>query len=108
LAFIRATYFSKHSFNLIKNSLEALEDQDPPRIITLSTQHTEVDEIVLRIKDNGPGIEESLLPELFDPYVSNKAKGSGLGLAIVKKIIEDHGGRIYTIDSNTFVIELPV
>ena len=80
--------------NLVKNSLEALEDQASPRIITLSTELTETDEVLIRIEDNGPGIEEILLPELFDPYVSNKPKGSGLGLAIVKKIIEEHSGNI--------------
>ncbi len=80
--------------NLIKNALEALEQQSSSKLLTISSQLTEMDEILIRIADNGPGIDEELLPEIFEPYVSNKAKGSGLGLAIVKKIIEEHSGNI--------------
>lgn len=80
--------------NLIKNALEALEEHAQPRILKITTRVTENDEVLIRIADNGPGIDESLLPEIFEPYVSNKAKGSGLGLAIVKKIIEEHSGSI--------------
>ena len=46
------------------------------------------------VKDNGPGVPEDLLPNLFDPFVTTKATGSGLGLALVAKIIGDHGGII--------------
>ncbi len=98
--------------NLIKNSLEALENKEQPRIVTISTQQTDMDEILIRVSDNGPGIEASLLPELFDPYVSNKQKGSGLGLAIVKKIIEEHSGNISVRNNDTegaiFTILLPM
>jgi len=48
----------------------------------------------LCIDDNGPGIEQGVLENIFEPYVSTKQKGSGLGMAIVKKIIEEHGGTI--------------
>ena len=49
---------------------------------------------VLNVIDNGPGIDEELLPYLFEPYKTSKPKGSGLGLAIVKRIIEEHDGRV--------------
>ena len=44
------------------------------------------------VKDNGPGVPEDLLPNLFDPFVTTKPTGSGLGLALVAKIVGDHGG----------------
>jgi nitrogen fixation/metabolism regulation signal transduction histidine kinase len=68
--------------------------------------------VELRINDNGAGIPEELMGELFEPYVTTKPKGSGLGLAIVKKIIEEHGGMIWAENNElggaSIVIRLPV
>jgi two-component system, NtrC family, nitrogen regulation sensor histidine kinase GlnL len=44
------------------------------------------------VRDNGSGIPADLLPHIFDPFVTTKAKGAGLGLALVEKVIADHGG----------------
>jgi len=46
------------------------------------------------IEDNGPGIPEDILPHIFEPFRTSKAKGTGLGLAISHNIIESHGGEI--------------
>ena len=48
----------------------------------------------LTIADNGPGFPVELLPRIFEPYVTTKARGTGLGLPIVKKIVEEHQGTI--------------
>jgi len=80
--------------NLIKNGVEALAQQENGEVSITTVRHGEYPDgyIELTVDDNGPGIPETLLKQLFDPYVTNKPKGTGLGLAIVKKIVEEHGG----------------
>ncbi len=48
----------------------------------------------LTIADSGVGIPMDLIPKVFKPFYTTKAKGAGLGLAIVEKIIQEHGGKI--------------
>ena len=100
--------------NLIKNSLEAMGDQEDA-VLRITTQCMEKEAckfVEIRIADNGPGIPEDVVGQLFEPYVTTKPKGSGLGLAIVKKIIEEHGGMIWAENNETggarIVIRLPV
>jgi signal transduction histidine kinase len=50
--------------------------------------------IEIVVEDNGPGISAKVLPRIFEPGVSTRARRSGLGLAIVKTIVERHGGAI--------------
>ncbi len=50
--------------------------------------------IQLSVRDNGSGIDRSLLPHIFDPYVTSRAGGSGLGLPNVKHIAELHHGSV--------------
>jgi signal transduction histidine kinase len=54
--------------------------------------------ITVKITDNGPGINRSDLPYIFDPFFSKKKKGTGLGLWNVKKIVEAHGGSVSAAD----------
>jgi nitrogen fixation/metabolism regulation signal transduction histidine kinase len=112
--------------NLIKNALEATEDVSPttkkangntheyrtkPAVVSISTK-LEVTAngkfYVIRVSDNGPGIDEELLPTLFEPYTSTKSKGSGLGLAIVKKIVEEHNGQVFAKNKKSGGAEISV
>ncbi len=81
--------------NLLRNALEA--SGDGHCLIQVSTARGRdryADMIELCIRDNGPGFDEAMLSQVFEPYVSTKPRGSGLGLAIVKKIVEEHNGMI--------------
>ena len=78
--------------NLLRNAEDALEGREQP-CIEISTEHNGRHARLL-IADNGPGFPVELLPRIFEPYVTTKARGTGLGLPIVKKIVEEHLGTI--------------
>ncbi|MFT3838449.1 MAG: ATP-binding protein [Myxococcaceae bacterium] len=79
--------------NLIKNAEEAMIDAGKGGKITVRV-FSRAPSVVLEVEDQGPGIPESLLPRLFEPYVTGKAGGSGLGLAIASRIVQEHEGRL--------------
>jgi nitrogen fixation/metabolism regulation signal transduction histidine kinase len=100
--------------NLIVNALQALQNTEHASLL-ISTQSgigREEKIVTVRVEDNGPGIKDELMDQLFEPYVTSKEKGSGLGLAIVKKIIDEHGGTIWAKNmkngGSCFTIQLPV
>jgi signal transduction histidine kinase len=67
---------------------------------------------VIRLKDNGPGIPESIRGNIFQPFFTTKEEGTGLGLSIATRIVEEHQGRL-DIQSkegqgSTFIITLPI
>lgn len=78
--------------NLLRNGQDALETVLEPDLRI----RTEVvgDFALMRITDNGNGFPAEVLPRVFEPYVTTKARGTGLGLPIVKKIIDEHLGSI--------------
>jgi nitrogen fixation/metabolism regulation signal transduction histidine kinase len=82
--------------NLLTNAVEALEGRANGEIVlaTHLAQRGAEEVAEITIEDNGPGFQRELIAQVFDPYVTTKAKGTGLGLAIVRKIIEEHGGHI--------------
>lgn len=76
--------------NLLDNAVDAVIHQG---LITIKSSPVK-DGVVLSIKDNGIGIDESIAKEVFKPFFTTKARGTGLGLAIVKGIVELLGGSI--------------
>lgn len=77
-------------FNVIKNSLEAMQDGAGIEITF------KVDDAFVEVvfADRGHGMSPEQLHHIFEPYHTTKTGGSGLGLMIVQRIIEDHGGEI--------------
>ncbi len=82
--------------NLIRNSIEALENTDNGRIDVKASaaEFQDVEMVEIVVEDNGPGFQTGSVSQVFDPYVTTKPKGTGLGLAIVKKLVEEHAGTI--------------
>ena len=98
-------------YNLITNAIKFAKST-----ITI-TINIESNNLIIQVKDDGVGIDETLHQLIFDKFFQaknqtlKKPEGSGLGLAICKKIIELHQGKIW-VESNfgfgaTFIISLP-
>jgi len=82
--------------NLMKNSLEAMQDAEKTdRWISVSTTLDRDDKVLLCVADNGPGIDPDQLETIFDPLVTTREDGMGMGLAICTSIIQAHSGRIW-------------
>jgi PAS domain S-box-containing protein len=68
--------------------------------------------VMIQISDTGPGIPESIINKIFDPFFTNKKGGTGLGLSITQNIITEHKGKIKVANSKyggaVFSIHLPV
>ena len=102
--------------NLIKNAAEAFHRPEEPMSdktaqkpgeITVTTAyqagfrigernkaHRQIRRIAVTVADDGPGVPEALLGNLFDPFVSSKPGGRGLGLPLVAKLVRAHDGVI--------------
>jgi len=84
--------------NLIRNAVDALDEantQSPRVDIKVEQHHRDgTPWISVLVKDNGPGIDASLIDRLFEPFVSTRldSHGTGLGLAVANGIVREHGG----------------
>ena len=81
--------------NLLLNARDAIGDEMESGEIIISTAAPD-GEVLTEIADNGSGIAPELLAQIFDPFVTTKAKGqgTGLGLAVCQSIVAAQGGRI--------------
>ncbi|HRH48010.1 MAG TPA: HAMP domain-containing sensor histidine kinase [Panacibacter sp.] len=79
--------------NLIVNAIEAVKERDEPQII-LSAYVTATKRIVIKIADNGIGMQEELIDKIFIPFFTTKKTGSGIGLSLCKQIMMLHKGNI--------------
>jgi len=82
--------------NVLGNALDAFaEARTPGPQLEIEAGHNLAgSELWLRVRDNGPGMDDARLARIFNPFYTSKADGTGLGLAISKKLVAAHGGSI--------------
>jgi signal transduction histidine kinase len=87
---VDTTMMKRVLINLITNAVQAMPQGG---LLTVAATRSDED-MVLTLKDSGAGIPPEILPEIFHPLFTTKAKGMGLGLAVVKRLSEAQGGDI--------------
>jgi PAS domain S-box-containing protein len=100
--------------NLMRNSLDALLQQTVTRQrkISIESSLSPDNMIVVRVKDNGPGLDEEQKKQILMPFYTTKASGMGMGLSISRSLIEAHNGQL-SFNSElekgtTFYFTLPI
>lgn len=99
--------------NLVKNAMEAMDDQPDPHIFIAIRQQSN-DFVIVDIADNGCGIPEEELTNIWLTFHTSKAKkgGTGLGLPACLQIMERMGGKISVVSQvgvgSTFTLQVPV
>jgi two-component system sensor histidine kinase VicK len=98
--------------NLLSNAIKFTKEEG---MITVETEKrsNDMDLLLVRVKDTGTGIDDDIMPRLFEKFVTRSEKGIGLGLFISKSIIEAHGGKIWAENNAdrrgaTFTFSLPL
>ena len=94
--------------NLVKNAIEVMHNGG---VIAIKLENCD-SEVMVSVIDEGKGLSDAEMNQLFTPFFTTKPTGTGLGLALVKKVVEEHNGSINvesTIGSGTtFKISIPV
>ena len=99
--------------NLVLNGMQSMTEGGAVRILLRREQHLAVIEVI----DKGTGIQEELLPRIFELYFTTKKTGSGIGLATTYRILQMHGGALdvrsstdlaSTDHGSIFAVRLPI
>ncbi|WP_370977813.1 PAS domain-containing sensor histidine kinase [Agaribacterium sp. ZY112] len=78
--------------NLLKNAVEALEGCVDKQLDLIAEQR--VGAVVISVQDNGNGITDEVLEQIFVPFFTTKRQGSGIGMALTRQIMHAHGGQV--------------
>lgn len=79
--------------NLVVNAIEAVKDTPKARIL-LSASTSEKQKVLIKVADNGTGIPDEVMENIFIPFFSTRKTGSGIGLSLCKQIMMLHKGSI--------------
>jgi PAS domain S-box-containing protein len=82
--------------NLIMNAIEAMSDVgEGPRELWVSSKLVAATEVLIAVRDSGPGFDPQSFDRLFDAFYTTKPHGLGMGLAVSRSIVAAHGGRLW-------------
>lgn len=82
--------------NVLRNAIDANREQHPaePSLIVMTAVPAGAASVEIQVQDQGPGVSEEQLAQLFTPFYTSKADGLGLGLSMSRSLIEGFGGEL--------------
>ena len=108
-----STQLQQVLLNLVKNAIDAMSSVAPDaRRLRLTTGFDGHSTVLLSVQDSGPGIPVEDRERMFDPFFTTKSGGMGMGLAICFTVVENHGGKLRLVksdsDGSIFELAIPV
>lgn len=98
--------------NLVQNAVDVMADRPDPRLVVSGT--VEGGAVVVRVRDNGPGLSATAMKRLFEPFFTTKpiGEGTGLGLYVSYGLAEEIGGQLLAANDEAggavFTLRLPI
>lgn len=92
--------------NIVRNAIDAMAENGGTLYIGALANPDADGQIVLTVRDTGPGISDEAIDRIFNPFFTTRNTGTGLGLAIVHRIIDAHGGSISVHNDGGAVFEI--
>lgn len=94
LLFVEDTLIQQVIVNLVRNAVAAMEQNSGEKRLQVAANWAGDHTIEVTVADNGPGLSEQQVPDIFEAFVSHSKRGIGLGLAICQSIVISHNGSI--------------
>ena len=85
--------------NLLRNALQVTSELEQPQI-GLCGRLNRRGNVVIEVHDNGPGVPDDMVKQIFVPFFTTKKEGSGVGLALARQVMTAHGGFIRVSQNN--------
>ena len=85
--------------NLSINAIEAMSSGCGPRELSIETGTDAQGNVLVAVRDSGPGLGPDALKQIFEPFYTTKPAGVGIGLSICRSIVEAHGGRLWVSEN---------
>ena len=98
--------------NLMINGIEAMNDENETRELTIKSQRAENAEITVSVSDTGVGLPPRAVNQIFNAFFTTKPHSIGIGLSISRSIVENHGGHLWAANNPSrgaiFHLALPI
>ncbi len=97
--FVDADQFRQVIINLLTNVSQT--EKQGVQVTICARVLPDINQTLIQVEDNGPGIDDEIIGQVFEPLFTTREMGTGLGLSICKQIIESHHGTIVFVNKKT-------